>query len=187
MPTILDAGTVQLSNADVLQWVRAKREQHRREDAADEAAGRPKTKRPSKFMNSLRKHERELTDKKYAYAANPGAYEGTQRGKAIKLFIERCDEAICYPLESQYSSKGISMKQLKATLGKVYEKKTFTTSELMMIQNLAPENVSMLEMVVEGWEHRFSVDEMEKILQVINEVFRCGDKLPELEADAKVS
>lgn len=187
MPTILDAGTVQLSNADVLQWVRAKRAQHVEEDEADKAAGRPKVKRPAKFMNSLRKHERELTDSKYPYAANSGAYEGIQRTKSIKVFLERCDEEICYPLEEKYIRKAFNVKQLKATLGKIHEKKTFTTSELMMIQNLAPENVSMLEMVVEGWEHRFSAEEMEKIAQVINEVFRCGSHLPSVGSDAKLA
>lgn len=183
MPTILDSGTVVVSNADVLHWVRCKRAQHIRDDAEDKAAGRSKAQRPANFMRSLRKHEQELSDAKHPYTANPGAYEGNNRVRAISVFVERCDEELLYPLEEQYRQKGLSLQDLRAALREEHEKKTFTEAELIEIQNLAPENVSMLELMLEAWQERFTMEEMEKIVEVVREVFYCGEKLPAVQSD----
>lgn len=130
-------------------------------------------------MTSLNKHERELTDKKYPYSSNPGAFEGANRHKSVGVFIETCDEEICYPLEDKLRQRdSIPADKLKAVIQREFNKKTLTHTEMLMIQNLAPENVSMLELMIEGWEQRFSSKEMEKLIEIINSVFRCGQTLP---------
>ena len=183
MPKVLDAGTETLSNADVLEWIKSKRAQHAKEDADDKKAGRCKVHRPSNFVSALRKHERELVDVKYPYVANPGAYEGENRDRSLELFLERCDQDICFPLEEKYKGgKGLTLKQIQKRLGKEQDKKCFTPSELLMIHNIAPENVSMLETMIDGWQDRFTSEEMEKVVAVVQEVFRCGDRLPTVDS-----
>ena len=176
MPTILDAGTTQLSNADVLYWIRSKRAQHHKEDEEDSAAGRPVMKRPHRFLDSLRKHERELTDKKYPYAKNPGAYNGVNRQRSVDAFVELCDAEISVPHEEQLATK-MSANQLRVVLPRELDKKTLTNTELLMIQNLAPENVSMLELIIEDCDERFTADEMEKLVDITDRVFRCGAEM----------
>jgi len=73
---ILDAGTVSLSNADMLKWIREKRQQIQDEDTEDKAAGVKVRARPQNFLTALNKHERELDSRKYPYQRNPKVYEG---------------------------------------------------------------------------------------------------------------
>ena len=61
MPTILDPGTVRLSNADVLHWLSQKKLQNAADAASDKAAGRKKSFLPDNYRRALRKHERDLS------------------------------------------------------------------------------------------------------------------------------
>lgn len=179
MPTILDAGSVQLSNADVLHWIRTTRERQAKEDADLKAAGRARIDRPARYVNSLRKHERELTSKKMPYADNPGAYQGQNRNASLMMFVEKCDEDIAYPLEAEYKDKSFTLAQLRQALGKKYEDKAFTPTELLMLQNIAPQDATLMTNMIESCEERFSDDETQKIIQNIQDIFRCGDTLPQ--------
>lgn len=183
MPTILDPGTVRLSNADVLHWLSQKKAQNAADAAADKAAGRKKAFLPDNYQRALRKHSRELNSRKYPYADNPGAYLGDNRIESMRVFVERLDERILGPLEERYreiirsgeKSEAAALKALELE----QEKKGLSEAELLQVYNLAPQAVEILQNIVVDWEERFTGEEMEVVVQTVGEVFRCGEKLPE--------
>ena len=175
MPTILDPGTVRLSNADVLHWLAQKKAQNAADAAADKAAGRKKAFLPDNYQRALRKHGRELSSRKYPYADN--------RSASMRVFVERLDERILGGLEEKYresikSGEKSEAQALKA-LEREQEAKGLTETELLQIYNLAPQAVEILQNIVVDWEERFTAEEMEVVVQTVGEVFRCGEKLPE--------
>jgi hypothetical protein len=166
MPTILDPGTVRLSNADVLHWLAQKKAQNAVEAAGDKAAGRKKSSR------------------KYPYTDNPGAYAGENRIESMRVFVEKLDERILEPLDEKYkeiirSGEKTEAQALKA-LEKEQEAKGLSEAELLQVYNLAPQAVEILQNIVVDWEERFTAEEMEIVVQTIMEVFRCGEKLPKM-------
>lgn len=183
MPTILDPGTVRLSNADVLHWLAQKKAQNAADAASDKAAGRKKQFLPDNYQRALRKHERELNARKYPYVDNPGAYAGDNRVASMRVFVERLDDRILGPLEETYKqmikSGEKSGKDALKALEREQEAKGLSEVELLQIYNLAPQAVEILQNIVVDWEERFSAEEMDVIVQVITEVFRCGETLPE--------
>jgi len=183
MPTILDPGTVRLSNADVLHWLSQKKAQNAADAASDKAAGRKKVFLPDNYQRALRKHERELSSRKYPYADNPGAYAGDNRIESMRVFVEVLDERILGPLEEKYrgvirSGEKTEAQALKA-LEREQEMKGLSEAELLQIYNLAPNAVEILQNIVVEWEERFTAEEMEIVVKTVGEVFRCGEKLPE--------
>jgi hypothetical protein len=185
MPTILDPGTVRLSNADVLHWLSQKKAQNAADAASDKAAGRKKTFLPDNYQRALRKHERELSSRKYPYTDNPGAYAGDNRIESMRVFVEVLDERILGGLEEKYrevirsGEKSEVAKAMKA-LEREQEMKGLSEAELLQVYNLAPQAVEILQNIVVDWEERFSGEEMEVIVKTVGEVFRCGERLPEL-------
>lgn len=183
MPTILDPGTVRLSNADVLHWLAQKKAQNAADAASDKAAGRKKAFLPDNYQRALRKHDRELSSRKYPYADNPGAYAGDNRIASMKVFVERLDERILSGLEEKYRESikrgEKSEAQALKALEREQEAKGLTETELLQIYNLAPQAVEILQNIVVDWEERFTAEEMEAVVQTVGEVFRCGEKLPE--------
>ena len=183
MPTILDPGTVRLSNADVLHWLAQKKAQNAADAAADKAAGRKKAFLPDNYQRALRKHDRELSSRKYPYADNPGAYAGDNRIASMRVFVERLDERILRGLEEKYRESIKSGEKSEAAALKALEReqeaKGLTETELLQIYNLAPQAVEILQNIVVDWEERFTAEEMEAVVQTVGEVFRCGEKLPE--------
>ncbi|KXL49448.1 hypothetical protein M433DRAFT_8852 [Acidomyces richmondensis BFW] len=171
---ILDAGTTLLSNADVLHWIQAKRAQHAREDAADKARGIAPTARPSNYLSALKKHERELTSPKYPYRNCPAAYapdyEGMRRFE--NLFVERIIE----PLGDKYRGKGMSAAELDKTLGKEQEMKSLTETEMLVVYNLAPRCMELLQPMIENCEERFTSEEQERIVECVMEAYRYGER-----------
>ena len=183
MPTVLDPGTVRLSNADVLHWLTQKKAQNASEAAADKAAGRKKVHLPDNFQRALRKHERELSARKYPYTDNPGAYKDENRLKSVGVFTQKLDERILGPLEEGYKARieaGEDRDVLHRELEKEQEAKGLSEAELLQVFNLAPQCVEILQNIVVDWEERFSAEEMEVIVQVVGEVFRCGEVLPDV-------
>jgi len=183
MPTILDPGTVRLSNADVLHWIAQKKAQNAADAASDKAAGRKKAFLPDNYQRALRKHERELNSRKYPYTDNPGAYAGDNRIDSMRVFVEKLDEKILEPLDEKYreiirSGEKSEAQALKA-LEREQEAKGLSEAELLQVYNLAPQAVEILQNIVVDWEERFTQEEMEVVVQTIGEVFRCGEKLPE--------
>ena len=191
MPKIIDAGSVQLSNADVLDWIARKRTQHAQEAAEDKATGLPKTHLPDNYQRALRKHERELSSKKYPYTDNPGAYKGPNHLKAADVFMTKLDEKIINPLEAgwkeEIAKKGKdgarSKEEVLAEFERVHEMKGLTRTEHLVIYNLAPQCVETLQNIIVDHEDRFTEEEMAKILEAINEVYRCGEKMLEVDGD----
>lgn len=183
MPTILDPGTVRLSNADVLHWLSQKKAQHAADAASDKAAGRKKTFLPDNYQRALRKHERELNARKYPYTDNPGAYSGDNRIESMRVFVEKLDERILEPLDEKYKgiieSKEKTEAQALKALEREQEAKGLSEAELLQVYNLAPQAVEILQNIVVDWEERFTAEEMEIIVQTVGEVFRCGETLPE--------
>ena len=183
MPTILDPGTVRLSNADVLHWLAQKKAQNAADAASDKAAGRKKAFLPDNYQRALRKHDRELSSRKYPYTDNPGAYAGDNRIDSMRVFVEKLDERILGPLDEKYrevirsgeKSEGAALKALE----KEQEAKGLSEAELLQVYNLAPQAVEILQNIVVDWEERFTPEEMELVVQTVGEVFRCGETLPE--------
>jgi hypothetical protein len=188
MPTILDPGTVRLSNADVLHWLAQKKTQHASDAASDKSAGRKKSFLPDNYQRALRKHERELKAHKYPYTDNPGAYLGDNRIESMRVFVEKLDERILEPLDEKY--RGIvamgekSEAQAMKLLEKEQEAKGLSEAELLQVYNLAPQAVEILQNIVVDWEERFTAEEMEVVVQTVGEVFRCGERLPETETSS---
>lgn len=182
MPTILDPGTVRLSNADVLHWINQKKAQNASDAASDKAAGRKKSFLPDNYQRALRKHERELTARKYPYTDNPGAYSGDNRIASMRVFVEKLDERILGPLDEKWKAMVQSGEKSEAQalkgLDKEMEAKGLSEAELLQVYNLAPQAVEILQNIVVDWEERFTAEEMEVIVQTVGEVFRCGEALP---------
>lgn len=192
MPTILDPGTVRLSNADVLHWLASKKEQHALDAADDKAAGRKKAFLPDNYQRALRKHERELNARKYPYTDNPGAYKGEARVKSLAVLVERLDERILTPVEEEFAAKvreaggdEEAKRKVQAELEKVQEAKGLSEVELLQVYNLAPQCVEILQNIVVDWEERFTAEEMEVVIEVVNEVLRCGETLPGSASEGK--
>lgn len=193
MPTILDPGTVRLSNADVLHWLSQKKAQNAADAASDKAAGRKKTFLPDNYQRALRKHERELSSRKYPYTDNPGAYAGDNRIESMRVFVETLDERILGPLDEKYkdlieSKRGegeAEVKKVMKALEREQEMKGLSEAELLQVYNLAPQAVEILQNIVVDWEERFTAEEMEVIVRTVGEVFRCGERLPEVKETSR--
>lgn len=172
---ILDPGTEFLSNTDVLRWITAKRAQHKTEDdaaALDPKA--PKQLRPANFLKTLAKHERELTSSKYPHSLNPTFY--TQSNYAqLKALDAKLDEVILAPLEEDLLARGLGRLELGKTAQVEMEMKSLMETEVLMVLNLAPTVVEMLQPLLEGWEERFTPEEMERVLGAVQEVVRCDE------------
>lgn len=69
--------------------------------------------------------------------------------------------------------------KVQAELEKAQESKGLSEVELFQVYNLAPQCVEILQNILVDWEGRFSAEEMDVIVEVIGEVLRCGETLPE--------
>ena len=106
--------------------------------------------------------------------------------KAADVFMAKLDERIIDPLEAgwkeELSKKGQggarSKEEILKEFDKVHEMKGLTKTEHLVIYNLAPQCVETLQNIIVDHEERFTEDEMAIILETINEVYRCGEKMP---------
>lgn len=171
---ILDAGDAPLSNADVLDWLKRKRVQHETEDEEDKAKGVKPAERPKNFMRALDRTERELTSDKYPYVANPSAYEGNARSTQFRKFVQEADDALQTQLLEEWRERlqTMSQEQVDKEFHPVQDMKNLTEPELLMIYNIAPTCVEMLQPIVENVEDRFSPEEQQLIVDVIMRVLR---------------
>jgi hypothetical protein len=102
----------------------------------------------------------------------------------MRVFVELLDARILEPLDEKY--RGIvargekSESQALKALEKEQEVKGLSEAELLQIYNLAPQAVEILQNIVVDWEDRFTAEEMEIVVKTVSEVFRCGEKLPEM-------
>ena len=169
----------QMSNADVLNWMQQKRDQHKREDEEDRAAGITPTPRPANFMKMLDKTERHLTSDAYPYVNNPSAYKGDNTDISIHKFGDIRFERIQNPIYEKYKDairKGLmSNAEAKEKMGAEMEAKEITEPELLMIHNHAPKTVEMLEPMLEEVEERFTKEELQIIVDCIGEVYRADE------------
>lgn len=170
---VLDAGTETLSNADVLNWIKDKREQIAKEDKEDKKAGKKPSHRPSNFISALEKHERELSSNKYPYAKNPDVYGGTD---ALHEFELEITDKIVKPFTAaryhELKEAGMSAEEIDAQLEKEQEMKLLTETEQLMVYNHAPQCVEMLQPMIENVEDRLTPEEQEAMVQVIMAVYR---------------
>ncbi|KAF2864335.1 hypothetical protein K470DRAFT_273700 [Piedraia hortae CBS 480.64] len=171
---ILDAGTVQLTNTDVLLWIRSKRAQHEAREAAAAAAssrrGRASAHGPANYMRALRNHESVLASTIYPYTTNPDAYESYEAGmqKLEDLIFERVVSHVAPPETVK------TVKQKKAFLGT----KCLSQSEFLMVHNLAPKTMEQLTAVLDRAEDRWTPEELETLLGCIWEVYRYNEQRP---------
>lgn len=173
---------VRLSNADVLAWIATKRAQTKSETASDKASGLPKSFLADNFQRSLRKHERELASRKYPYTDNPGAYSDANRIRAISVFSQQVDERIVFPAEDALRAtmreEGKEEGVVEKAVQGLWEKKALTETEHLQVYNLAPNAVEMLQNFLVDWEERFSGEEMDELVAIVGQVYRCGERMP---------
>ena len=178
MPKVL-AMNHQLSNAEVLHWLKQKRLQHDQEDADDRSAGKTPSTRPSNYARALEKHEHHLTSASYPYVANPSAYEGKNQDDSVHRFGDVHMTKIQEPLLEKYKTairdKLMTVKEAQDKLAVEQEQKELTDAELLMVHNHAPMAAEMLQPMIEDWEKRFSYEEMEVLVECIKGVFRADE------------
>ena len=162
-----------LSNAEVLHWLQQTRARHARED---KAAGRDPPQRPKNFLDALQKHERHLISSAYPYTRNPSAYSGTNQDKSLREFYDKYFAAIHQPVFEKWKAavQAGEVEKMKAgeEMEKAQVKKELSEEELLMVHNLAPKTVEMLQPMLEGAEERFTVEELQTIVDVVKEVYR---------------
>ncbi|GAB7358710.1 hypothetical protein MBLNU230_g3939t1 [Neophaeotheca triangularis] len=140
--------------------------------------GSPVPTRPNNYLKALAQHSDYLTNAKiHPHVRNPTAYfPARERERRVQLFVQRCVEAVAFPLEEQFAASldlggdgyAVALERLKTE----QEKKEFSEAEVLMVCNLAPTCKELLEPCLEDWEERFSWEEMEAIVQVVVEVWR---------------
>ena len=166
-----------LSNAEVLQWTKSKRTQHKEEEAEDRAEGVVTRPRPKNFMKILEKTENHLKTEHYPYLKNPSAYDGpANQSASLVRFGEALEKNVDDPLVEEFKikiRKGLMRKQAATdALEEKQEKMELSEAELLMIVNHAPTNVEMLQPIVEEVDDRFTRKELEAMVECIKEVFR---------------
>lgn len=174
---VLDAGDHPLSNADVLDWVKRKRAQHAAEDKVDVERKMQPAARPKNFMRMLDRTERELSSNKYPYVANPDAYSGDARAVTFQKFALEAENVIQNALQEEWRERlhGMSKEQIRKEFEPVQEMKCLTEPEMLMVYNYAPGCVEMLQPMIENVEERFTTDEQQLLVDVINRVLRCNE------------
>ncbi|KAK3708021.1 hypothetical protein LTR37_011714 [Vermiconidia calcicola] len=169
----------QMSNAEVLHFVKKKRQQHDQEDSEARAQGATPAPRPENFLNALEKHERHLTSDAYPYVKNPSAYEGKNQDASQAKFGDAHMEKVQAPLFESYKEKIrqklLTVKEAQDKLGADQDKKELTETELLMIHNHAPTCVEMLQPMIEEVDDRFTAEELEAIVECIKEVYRVDE------------
>ena len=80
-----------LDDADVLRFIKEKREQHGAEDARAKNEQRPKSKRPYNYMRSLQKHEKHLENAERPFLNNP-RYD--ENGEYLQTLVTRLEEHV---------------------------------------------------------------------------------------------
>lgn len=168
-----------MSNAEVLEWAKNKRQQHAREDAEDKKADLHCTPRPQNFLDALDKHERHLKSDAYPYEKNPCAYEGSNADTSLQAFSKLYMDRIQRPLAERYKQlirdKLMTVEEAKKEQEKEQERKDITETELLMIHNHAPTCVEMLQPMLENVEDRFTVEEQEIMVECVKEVYRVDE------------
>ena len=177
---VLEIGDHPMSNSEVRDFIKQKRQQHQEEDAEDKAKGLDHAQRAKNYLESLKKHESYLNSDALPYKKNPSAYEGLENNdKSLKAFSNAQFEKVQVPLAEKYRSlirqKVMSVKDAQDELGEWQEKKELSEMELLTIHNLAPANAEMLQPMIESWEERFSNEEMEAMAEAIMEVYRAEE------------
>jgi hypothetical protein len=175
MPKVLEMEQ-KMSNAEVLDWLKQTRARHAREDAEDKAAGIEPTSRPQNFLDAMTKHERHLKSDAYPYEKNPSAYAGKNNDISLRKFNDEHFEAIHVPVFEKFKAaikaKLISKEEGAEEMEKEQLRKEITEEELLMIHNHAPKNVEMLQPMLENWEERYTLEELQVIVDVIKNVYR---------------
>ncbi|CAK3759136.1 hypothetical protein AC578_8456 [Lecanosticta acicola] len=171
---VLNAGDHPLSNADVLDWLKRKRAQHREEDAEDKSKGVKPAARPKNFMAALNRLERELDSGKYPYTKNPSVYQGPARKEKFQEFVIQVEGRIQDQLEAEWKDKlaTMSKEQVDKDFAAEQEKRCLTQSEMLMIYNHAPTCVEMLQPMIENVEDRFTAEEQQLLVDVIVRTLR---------------
>ena len=185
-----------MSNAEVKDWIKRKREQHAREDAEDKKADLHCTPRPQNFLDALDKHERHLKSDAYPYEKNPSAYDGRNADTSLQAFGKAYMDGIQVPLGQKYKelvrerltklketkegedyekSRKDVIKQAQKDLEVEQDRKDITETELLMIHNHAPTCVEMLQPMLENVEDRFTLEEQEIMVQCVKDVYRVDE------------
>lgn len=169
-----------MSNAEVLRWLQQKRAQYASEDA----------QRPEDLLKSLERHERHLSSAAYPYQKNPSVYLDGKAEGAIHRFAEEHFKRIQQPLVDKYGrairektmSKAAAQRKIKAE----QDRKELSEAEMLMVYNLAPTCVELLQPCIEEVENRFTADELETLVDIIKQVFRADEVKASMGADVQM-
>jgi len=169
-----------LTNAEVLHWVKEKREQHTKEDAEDSKAGRATRQRPKNFMKILGKTESHLTSDAFPYEKNPTAYKDNEAvEESVRGWNRETMTEIQEPLLQKWKQeirKGMKLEEAEDKMGDEQEARELTDHEYLMVYNHAPTCVEMLEPLIDEWEERFTKEEMQKLVDISVKLFRVDEE-----------
>jgi hypothetical protein len=166
-----------MTNAEVASFLKKKREQHKQEDDADKAKGKAPSERPKNLVKSLDKHERHLNSPHYPHEKNPSAYATDDaRADTFKEFQDKHMQRVQVPLFESFKEK-VKAKLMTGQEGKQkleveQEKKELTETELLMIENHAPTDVTLLQPMIDNAENRFTPEELQVIVDCVKETWR---------------
>jgi hypothetical protein len=166
-----------MTNAEVASFLKKKREQHKQEDDADKANGKAPLERPKNLVKSLDKHERHLNSPHYPHEKNPSAYATDEaRADTFKDFQDKHMQRVQVPLFESFKEK-VKAKLMTGQEGKQkleveQEKKELTETELLMIENHAPTDVTLLQPMIDNAENRFTPEELQVIVDCVKETWR---------------
>lgn len=179
MPKIL--GMEEVTNFEVLKWIRDTKKRHAEEDAQYEAEGLVLKPRPLNFKQALEKHERHLTKDFYPYEKNPSIYnENYDIDEACQKLNVAVVERVHRPIQKKYrdkvSAKEMTLKEAEEAYDKETDPKLFTEMEIMMLHNLAPKGMEALQLIIEQWEERFTEEEMSLVLEAVADILRPDEQ-----------
>lgn len=180
----------EVGSMEALQIMADIRKRHAEEDEEEKAnlkAGEVFVPRPAKLYKTLEKHERHLNRDVYPHSndKNNSIYADFDRDSTIKAFEEAFLAKVHQPVVDYYiqkkKNKEMTYAEAKEEMDTVMDKKCLEEIEILNIHNIAPKEMEPLQTMIEEWEDRFTLEDMQLILDVVMEVLR-PDELKERNA-----
>lgn len=208
MPKVLDMEMV--SNAEVLNFIKAKKTEYKQQDSEDAKAGRKGLSRPKTVIRSLDQHQEHLESEHYPYASNPSVYgkagmtktltgaskpdnqarsDVAAESKFSKLFAE---QIILPTVKTRIAAKktrlgrDLSPEEKETIINDVDNQRYFSETERLMVINHAPTCLETLQPMIDSIEERYTEEEQALIVDAIQQAFRPDQPKAEETADGDV-
>ena len=170
----------ELGNIELLQFINDTEKRHAEEDEIEKANLKPGETfipRPQKVYRTFAKHRAHLNRDVYPYKANPKLYDLENYNLEEETgFDNAVHNRIQVPWAEKYRlkvrNKEMSAKDAEKERDEGLDKKCLTEMEFMNIYNIAPKEMTALQLIIEDSDDRFTPEEMEIILNAVMEFLR---------------